>query len=278
MSMNLKQFILIAIALAFVFSVQPASAQLTGDTTAAGDSCASFPQGGTVLISDSDGDYRDVVLICDGTNWQAAGFTASGPFEYSSGGNIYSILSSDTPAAIGYLDGTYSNVDWSADVPIIGFTSSGYNFIGAGTTWENLSGIWTNDMVTYIGQSWDPNDHISGGNFSGIRMSDNYLFEYIMYGDTVASMSDGGFAVGNNYNDATGHYVQIHKARGNGPVQNGDDIGGIGFYGKSSTNTLDEFGFVVNDHSVFDAMIRVSVESGTVDASVPTKMTLSQPL
>ncbi len=43
-----------------------------------GDSCSTFPQGASMLIADRDFDGKDVVLICDGTNWIAAGTSNGG--------------------------------------------------------------------------------------------------------------------------------------------------------------------------------------------------------
>lgn len=50
---------------------RPLYAQLAGDSTGAGDSCASYPQGATTVVADSDLDGGGVVLICDGSVWQA---------------------------------------------------------------------------------------------------------------------------------------------------------------------------------------------------------------
>lgn len=51
----------------------PASAQLAGDSTGAGDDCSAYPQGATTLVADSDLDGGGVVLVCDGSNWQSTG-------------------------------------------------------------------------------------------------------------------------------------------------------------------------------------------------------------
>ncbi|NCC20949.1 MAG: DUF1566 domain-containing protein [Alphaproteobacteria bacterium] len=56
-----------------VFSPQTSTAQLAGSDTAPGASCAGFPTGATRLVADADGNGADVTLVCDGTNWQAAG-------------------------------------------------------------------------------------------------------------------------------------------------------------------------------------------------------------
>lgn len=270
--MNLRKTIFSSFFSALLFAVQPAHAQLAGDTTAAGDSCVSYPQGGTALISDSDGDYRDVVLICDGTNWQAAEFTASGPFEYSSSGNAYAILSTDIPSAIGFLDNTYANVDWSKDHPIIGYTSSGHQFIGTGTSWSNKSGMWADSYRSWFGQAYDENGGLP--DFTGMYVNDGYILEFEYYGDTIFSMRNGGFALGNSDVNSTGTILEIRKSRGTGPVQNADEIGAIGFYGKETTNSFEEFGAnVAGGVSIMDALIRVSVEAGTIDTSIPTKMT-----
>lgn len=51
----------------------PARAQLVGTDTAPGDSCSGFAQGATRMTADADHDGGSVVLICDGTIWQATG-------------------------------------------------------------------------------------------------------------------------------------------------------------------------------------------------------------
>lgn len=47
-------------------------AQLAGDSTGPGDSCAGFPSGATRMVADSDSDFASVVLVCDGSNWQSS--------------------------------------------------------------------------------------------------------------------------------------------------------------------------------------------------------------
>ncbi|ABS65794.1 hypothetical protein Xaut_0538 [Xanthobacter versatilis] len=64
----------------------PARAQLVGTDTAPGSSCAGFPDGATRMTADADLDGKDVVLVCDGTTWNAV----SG----SSGGNTFSFRAS----------------------------------------------------------------------------------------------------------------------------------------------------------------------------------------
>jgi hypothetical protein len=51
----------------------PAHSQLMGDSTGPGDSCASYSQGATAMVADSDNDGGGVILICDGSNWQSSG-------------------------------------------------------------------------------------------------------------------------------------------------------------------------------------------------------------
>ena len=68
--MYLKKSIFTSAFLAAIIAMQPAYAQLAGDSTAAGDSCASYPTGATTLVADSDTDNASVTLICDGSVWQ----------------------------------------------------------------------------------------------------------------------------------------------------------------------------------------------------------------
>lgn len=46
-------------------------AQLVGTDTAPGDSCAGVAEGATRMNADPDHDGKEVVLICDGTTWNA---------------------------------------------------------------------------------------------------------------------------------------------------------------------------------------------------------------
>lgn len=56
-----------------LFIAVPAAAQLTGNDTAPGSSCAGFPEGATRVTADADLDGAQVVLICDGTTWSTMG-------------------------------------------------------------------------------------------------------------------------------------------------------------------------------------------------------------
>lgn len=58
--------------LAIVLAPVPAAAQLVGTDTAPGSSCAGFPAGATRVTADADQDGAQVVLVCDGTTWNAA--------------------------------------------------------------------------------------------------------------------------------------------------------------------------------------------------------------
>jgi len=60
---------LLALALLALTAI-PAAAQLVGNDTAPGDSCADKPAGATRVTADPDGDGGSVTLICDGANWQ----------------------------------------------------------------------------------------------------------------------------------------------------------------------------------------------------------------
>ncbi|WP_334147235.1 hypothetical protein [Hyphomicrobium sp.] len=46
-------------------------AQLVGSDTAPGDPCAGVAQGATRMNADPDQDGKEVVLVCDGTTWNA---------------------------------------------------------------------------------------------------------------------------------------------------------------------------------------------------------------
>lgn len=87
----------------------PASAQLAGSDSAPGSSCAGFPQGATRVTADADLDGAQVVLICDGTTWNAmagGGFTAPPNLIHH-----WTLDDIASPAAdsVGSLDGTWTN-------------------------------------------------------------------------------------------------------------------------------------------------------------------------
>jgi len=59
-----------AIALS-VLAAGPAHAQLVGTDTSPGESCAGVATGATRMTADADQDGGQVILICDGTTWNA---------------------------------------------------------------------------------------------------------------------------------------------------------------------------------------------------------------
>lgn len=60
-----------AVFAALALASFPARAQLVGDDTAPGSSCAGFAAGVTRMTADADQDGAQVILICDGTTWNA---------------------------------------------------------------------------------------------------------------------------------------------------------------------------------------------------------------
>lgn len=75
-----------------VLSISPASAQLVGNDTAPGSSCAGTPAGATRMTADPDLDGADVVLICDGSIWRTASEPAASPdrgIQFNSGGVMF---------------------------------------------------------------------------------------------------------------------------------------------------------------------------------------------
>lgn len=62
---------LLATMLLGLLAASPAQAQLVGTDTVPGSSCAGFPDGATRMTADADLDGQEVILVCDGTNWQA---------------------------------------------------------------------------------------------------------------------------------------------------------------------------------------------------------------
>jgi hypothetical protein len=100
---------------ALLFVGLPARAQLVGTDTTPGSSCSGFPNGATRMTADPDHDGAQVILICDGTTWNAmagigtacgpditGGTTVTGTFTHMSGGaggNAALIDNTATPAA-----------------------------------------------------------------------------------------------------------------------------------------------------------------------------------
>lgn len=70
--MRSRFFTSAAVFALLVFAAPPVQAQLAGTDTAPGDSCAGFPDGATRMVADPDGDLAEVILICDGTTWNAS--------------------------------------------------------------------------------------------------------------------------------------------------------------------------------------------------------------
>ncbi len=85
---------LIILLLLIVFSASPSYAQLTGDDTSPGDSCSGFPDGETRITADADSDGASVVLICDGSTWNAM-----------AGGNAGNVLEGNMVAGYELIDG-----------------------------------------------------------------------------------------------------------------------------------------------------------------------------
>lgn len=83
-----KIFPVICLALTVLLGAQVVYAQLAGADTTPGSSCAGFPDGATRMTADADLDGGTVVLVCDGTTWNAA--TGGGSSIWlSSGSDIY---------------------------------------------------------------------------------------------------------------------------------------------------------------------------------------------
>ncbi len=67
----MRKFGFLFLTLAGLAFAAPAYAQLQGPQPQVGDSCAAVPQGATMLTGDTNNDRQDVVIICDGSTWQA---------------------------------------------------------------------------------------------------------------------------------------------------------------------------------------------------------------
>jgi hypothetical protein len=94
MTRALPLFALLAAAL---FAASPAHAQLAGTDTTPGSSCAGFPAGATRMTADPDQDGAQVILVCNGTTWNAM---ANG----SSSWGMNTVPTSQTTASSAYTD------------------------------------------------------------------------------------------------------------------------------------------------------------------------------
>ncbi|NCC20950.1 MAG: DUF1566 domain-containing protein [Alphaproteobacteria bacterium] len=95
----------------FACAVLPTSAlaQLAGTDTAPGASCAGFPTGATRVVADADGNGAEVTLVCDGTNWQAAGVRVGADSAACGSANEGTIRYTGGTPPFEYCDGS----DWT---------------------------------------------------------------------------------------------------------------------------------------------------------------------
>lgn len=129
----------IAVLTAILFAAVPAAAQLVGDDTAPGSSCAGFPAGASRLTADADQDGASVVLICDGTTWNAmagGGGGGNGGTDQTGGGTAISGGNhGDGPNPESAFDDNNST-RWASsqsNTAVSGAAYIGYDF-GAGVT------------------------------------------------------------------------------------------------------------------------------------------------
>ena len=73
MRSSISTLFVVALVLGLAFLAPPAGAQLVGNDTAPGESCAGFPEGAARVSASPVGDGSHITLICDGSLWQAAG-------------------------------------------------------------------------------------------------------------------------------------------------------------------------------------------------------------
>lgn len=86
----MSRFFIFAITLLLLTG--PVHAQLVGDDTEPGDSCATYPAGASLFTADDGNTGKQITLICDGSTWQVSGtvvqsLTGDPPFTAAS--NIF---------------------------------------------------------------------------------------------------------------------------------------------------------------------------------------------
>ncbi|AEP09069.1 hypothetical protein [Micavibrio aeruginosavorus] len=74
----MRVFIALLTGIFLFLTTHAATAQLAGHDTAPGTSCSGFPSGATRLTADADQDGASVILVCDGTTWNAAQSSSGG--------------------------------------------------------------------------------------------------------------------------------------------------------------------------------------------------------
>lgn len=172
------RLMLSVLGLALFFAGAPAHAQLAGTDIAPGATCLAAQQGRSTLVADANGDNRGVVLICNGSNWVAAGQTmapANPPYsvQFNSGG---SLVAPSLPGTVyiynGMADLTVGIGALSTSVPLFvtreirfGYTNLGctgategalrYNSV-SGNVYEYCNGTaWSAFGVGAARNSWD---------------------------------------------------------------------------------------------------------------------------
>lgn len=208
----------------------PASvmAQLAGTDSAPGSSCAGYPQGATTMTADADDDGAEVILICNGTTWEAETSAAAGTdrrIQFNSGG----VLSTDANFVLsntGALGVATANPAAKLDVAgEIKFSSSGLTCSSTVTGAIRFVSAGATDPYQYCdGSSWLPFERAASGGCTapascpdvGDVCSDGSLFAgFRVYGSSCEALY-----VTNNNQSAS---VQWKTATGTNDITNPTD-------------------------------------------------------
>lgn len=266
-------FLFVRVALVLLVAAPfPAVAQLQGNDTAPGSSCTGFSAGATRLTADADGNGADIVLVCDGTTWNAQGVkvhydgsicTAAkdGTLRYISASNLWEYCNGSawTDLAAGSGTGTPPGIDRE-----IIFNSGGLFFASSGLTFSSVGGLQVDApaSVALLSQNVAAATSVLSGG-SPYPSTDVHVIGTAANGDEIIGIYNrsSGYTSGimntSTYNHFIGHTYNIQDIFGDGA--------GDGMYVMDSETRLyvdgdkflslkccDEIGFFLNEIQVMN--------------------------